>query len=340
MELLKTSLDEYVAAEILKHDNLDNAFGDLISRLAKSCTVISNLIRKGSISGSFGDIVDINIQGEHQKKLDILTNEIILDYCSKVDGLCAIASEEMELPSCVETLGNKYLVLVDPLDGSSNIEVNGPVGTIISILPAPKNEDIAIVEKFLQPGTNQLGAIYVLYGPSTIMVITLGDGVYEFINTPGTDKFILSRKNIKIPNDTSEFGINASNQRFWEEPVKRYISECLCGTEGNRKKNFNMRWVAAMVCDVHRIICRGGTFMYPIDEKTRNKGGRLRLMYEANPMSFIVEQAGGESSTGYHRILTVNPRELHQRVPVILGSKNEVQRLIRYHADYQVSKNK
>ncbi|HFQ91447.1 MAG TPA: class 1 fructose-bisphosphatase, partial [Chromatiales bacterium] len=247
--------------------------------------------------------------------------------------LAAMASEEMEevYPIPGKYPRGKYLLVFDPLDGSSNIDVNISVGTIFSILRCADGVTNPTEADFLQPGTRQVCAGYALYGPSTMMVMTTGHGVNGFTLDQNVGEFILTHKNMEIPADTSEFAINASNSRFWEPPVKRYVDECLAGREGPRGKDFNMRWVASMVAEVHRILTRGGIFMYPRDNKDPAKAGKLRLMYEANPMSFIVEQAGGASSTGRERILDIQPQELHQRVPVILGSKNEVQRVVEYH---------
>jgi fructose-1,6-bisphosphatase I len=227
----------------------------------------------------------------------------------------------------------KYLMLFDPLDGSSNIDVNISVGTIFSILRAPAGKKDITMEDFLQPGTQQVCAGYALYGPSTMLVLTTGSGVNGFTLDRNIGEFILTHPNMTIPVDAKEFAINSSNSRFWEKPVKRYIDECLAGKTGPRGKDFNMRWVASMVAEVHRILTRGGVFMYPKDTKDPGKGGKLRLMYEANPMSFIVEQAGGASTTGRQRILDMKPEEVHQRVPVILGSKNEVDLISKYHAE-------
>ncbi|HXJ50120.1 MAG TPA: class 1 fructose-bisphosphatase, partial [Burkholderiales bacterium] len=219
------------------------------------------------------------------------------------------------------------------LDGSSNIDVNISVGTIFSVLPCPKTESGAYCEPnekaFLQPGRNQVAAGFAVYGPTTVFVLTVGDGAHGFTLDRETYTFVLTHPDIRIPEDTQEFAINMSNARRWEPAVKRYIDECVAGKDGARAKDFNMRWVASMVADVFRVISRGGIFMYPRDAK--NRDGRLRLMYEANPMSFIVEQAGGAATDGATRILDLQPKGLHQRCAVILGSKNEVDRVTSYH---------
>jgi fructose-1,6-bisphosphatase I len=277
----------------------------------------------------------VNVQGEVQKKLDVLSNEILLEANEWGGNLAALVSEEMENPQPIPTHypRGEYLLLFDPLDGSSNIDVNISVGTIFSVLKCPKTPDGKYCEPeeaaFLQPGTKQVAAGFAVYGPTTVFVITVGDGVHGFTLDRETYTFVQTHPDIRIPADTQEFAINTSNMRRWEAPVKRYIDECLAGKDGPRGKDFNMRWVASMVADVFRVLCRGGIFMYPRDAK--NKDGRLRLMYEANPMSMIVEQAGGAATDGSKRILELQPKGLHQRVAVILGSKNEVERVTSYH---------
>ncbi|HXZ93297.1 MAG TPA: class 1 fructose-bisphosphatase, partial [Burkholderiales bacterium] len=273
-----------------------------------------------------------NVQGEAQKKLDVISNEILLEANEWGGNLAALASEEMDLPHPIPTQypRGEYLLLFDPLDGSSNIDVNISVGTIFSVLRCPPGASGSDERAFLQPGTAQVAAGFAVYGPTTVLVLTVGDGVHAFTLDRETYTFMRTHADIRIPEDTQEFAINVSNMRRWEPPVKRYIDECLAGKEGPRGKDFNMRWVASMVADVYRILSRGGIFMYPRDAK--NKDGRLRLMYEANPMSFIVEQAGGAATDGKTRILELQPHKLHQRVAVILGSKNEVERVTSYHA--------
>jgi fructose-1,6-bisphosphatase I len=273
------------------------------------------------------------VQGETQKKLDVITNDIFIQSTEWGGHLAGMASEEMDeiYPIPAKYPRGKYLLTFDPLDGSSNIDVNISVGTIFSILRCPDGVDNPTEKDFLQPGTKQVCAGYALYGPSTMIVLTTGRGVDGFTLDRDVGEFILTHPQMTIPADTAEFAINMSNRRYWEEPVQRYVEECIKGKDGGREKNFNMRWVASMVAEVHRILTRGGIFMYPFDTKEAGKAGKLRLMYEANPMSFIVEQAGGASSTGRQRILDVSPEHLHQRVPVILGSKNEVERVVGYH---------
>jgi len=313
------------------HGNLTLLLNDVVT----ACKVISDQVNHGALVGALGSAGSENIQGETQKKLDILSNDIFLRFNEVGGHLAGMASEEMDDPYALPEGAprGKYLLLFDPLDGSSNIDVNVSVGTIFSILKCPDGITHPKVEDFLQPGTTQVCAGYALYGPSSMLVLTTGDGVNGFTLDQNIGEFMLTHPNMTIPTDTREFAINASNSRFWEAPVKRYVDECLAGKEGPRGENFNMRWIASMVAEVHRILVRGGIFMYPIDDRLRKQGGKLRLMYEANPMGFIVEQAGGVCSTGRERIMDIQPTGLHQRVPVILGSKNEVDRVIGYHAE-------
>src|SRR3989440_4052356 len=308
----------------------------LIETIARACKAISTRVNKGALGDGLGGAATRNVHGEVQKKLDVLSNEILLEANEWGGNLAALASEEMENPKPIPTRypRGEYLLLFDPLDGSSNIDVNISVGTIFSVLPCPKTDSGAFCEPnekaFLQPGRNQVAAGFAVYGPTTVFVITVGDGAYGFTLDRETYTFVLTHPDIRIPEDTQEFAINMSNARRWEPAVKRYIDECLAGKDGSRGKDFNMRWVASMVADVFRVLSRGGIFMYPRDSK--NKDGRLRLMYEANPMSFIVEQAGGAATDGTTRILDLQPKGLHQRVAVILGSKNEVDRVTSYHS--------
>ena len=328
-------LTQFLIEEQRKCGNCSADLRLLLEVVARACKRISIAVGKGALGGVLGDAGTGNVQGEAQKKLDVLSNEILLEANAWGGHLAGMASEEMDDPSAIpgEYPQGGYLLLFDPLDGSSNIDVNISVGTIFSVLRAPPGVDPASEQAYLQPGTTQVAAGYTVYGPSTMLVLTIGTGVHAFTLDRELGSFVLTQRDIRIPEDTKEFSINASNARHWEPPVQRYIDECLKGKEGPRGKDFNMRWVASMVADVHRIISRGGVFMYPLDAKTRDKGGKLRLMYEANPMSFIVEQAGGAASTGRERILGIQPKKLHQRVPVIMGSKNEVERVVGYHSE-------
>ncbi len=328
-----TSLTHCLIERQQEHAGATGEFTLLMNDIVSACKVISSQVRKGNLIGILGSAETENVQGETQKKLDIISNDVFTHTLMHGGQVAALASEEMDevyhLPTSLQR--GKYLCVYDPLDGSSNIDVNVTVGTIFSVLRAPQGVENPSEKDFLQPGTEQVAAGYCIYGPSTIMVLTTGNGVHGFTLDQDIGEFKLTHPNITIPEDTKEFAINMSNQRFWDAPVKRYIDECLAGKEGPRGKDFNMRWVASMVAEVHRILTRGGIFMYPIDSKIRDKGGKLRLMYEANPMAMIVEQAGGLAITGPDRIMTITPSKLHQRVPVILGSKNEVQVVWDYH---------
>jgi fructose-1,6-bisphosphatase I len=305
----------------------------LIEVVARACKSISNAIGKGGIADVLGSAESENVQGEVQKKLDVISNEILLEANEWGGHLAAMASEEMDHPYAIPHRYPKgeYLLLFDPLDGSSNIDVNVSVGTIFSVLRCPEGIDQPTEQHFLQPGARQVCAGYAVYGPTTVLVLTLGDGVNCFTLDRELGSFVLTQQNMRIPDDTREFAINMSNMRHWEPPVRRYVDELLAGKTGPRGKDFNMRWVASMVADVHRILIRGGIFMYPRDRREPEKPGKLRLMYEANPMAMIVEQAGGRATDGRQRILDVPPGSLHQRVAVFLGSKNEVERVTAYH---------
>lgn len=311
----------------------------LIEIVSRACQAISVAIGKGGLGGVLGEAGSDNVQGEAQKKLDVLSNDILLEANEWGGHLAAMASEEMELPHLVPHRFPKgeYLLTFDPLDGSSNIDVNVSIGTIFSVLKCPEGADLstpaAAEAAFLQPGTAQVAAGYAVYGPTTLLVLTVGDGVAVFTLDREQGSFVLTQDKVQIPADTQEFAINMANQRFWEAPVQRYVAEMQAGKEGPLGKDYNMRWVASMVADVHRIMTRGGIFMYPLDSKIKAQGGKLRLMYEANPMAMLVEQAGGAATTGSQRILDIVPGKLHQRVPVILGSKNEVARVTGYHGN-------
>ena len=302
----------------------------ILSDVADACKKIAIAIEEGAVAGNMGSLGSENIQGEVQKALDVITNDIFVDAIQKSGYVAGMASEE--LVDVIEVAdehkkNGDYLLMFDPLDGSSNVNVNISVGTIFSILKSSNNAPE--LTDYLQAGTAQICAGYALYGTSTMLVLTAGHGVNGFTLDANSNEFLLTHPNMQIPKETQEFAINMSNYRFWREPVQRYIDECLQGEEGDRKKDFNMRWVASMVAEVHRILVRGGVFMYPTDAKSRS--GKLRLMYEANPMSFIVEQAGGAATTGTQRILEMQPSGIHQRVPVMMGSKSEVDRIVSYH---------
>ena len=311
----------------------------LIAVVARACTSISIAVGKGALGGVLGDAGTGNIQGEAQKKLDVISNDILLEANAWGGHLAACASEEMDhchpIPDAYPR-GN-YLLLFDPLDGSSNIDVNVSVGTIFSVLRCPEGTATPCDEDFLQPGTAQVAAGYCVYGPQTTLVLTFGHGTHSFTLDREQGAFVLTREAIRIPEETKEFAINMSNKRHWEAPMQQYVDDLLAGSEGPRGKDFNMRWIASMVADVHRILTRGGIFIYPWDRKDPSKPGKLRLMYEANPMAFLVEQAGGAATSGRDRILDIAPGQLHQRVPVFLGSKSEVETATRYHRDHDAS---
>jgi fructose-1,6-bisphosphatase I len=329
-----TTLTQFIIEEQRHIAGATGEFTGLLNDVVVAIKTISNAVNKGALIGVMGALESENIQGETQKKLDVITNEMMIRNNEWAGHLAGMASEEMDEVYPIPTkypLG-KYLMVFDPLDGSSNVDINISVGTIFSILRAQVPNRAAAEADFLQPGVKQVCAGYALYGSSTMLVLTTGHGVNGFTLDRDIGEFILSHPNMKIPADTKEFAINASNQRFWEAPVQRYVAECLEGSTGPRGRDFNMRWVASMVADVHRIMTRGGIFMYPVDSKLKDKGGKLRLMYEANPMAFLIEQAGGAATTGRQRILDIAPEKLHQRVPVILGSRNEVDRVTAYHA--------
>ena len=333
---LKSTLTEFIIGEQRNHRSATGGFTALLNDIQLACKRIACLIGKGALAGVHGKAGSENVQGERQMKLDVMANDIFLGTNEWGGHLAAMVSEENEAvcPIPAQYPRGRYLLAFDPLDGSSNIDVNVAVGSIFSVLRCPEGVAEPKAQDFLQPGTQQVCAGYAIYGPTTMLVLSLGHGVHGFTLNRETGDFILSHPNLRIPEATSEFAINASNERFWEPPVKRYISECLAGRNGARAKDFNMRWIASFVAEVHRILMRGGLFMYPKDNKDPAKAGRLRLLYEANPMSYLIEQAGGAASTGRTRILEVLPESLHQRVPVILGSKEEVERIARYHGEH------
>ena len=305
----------------------------LLETVARACKTISHAVGKGALGNVLGSAGTTNVQGEAQKKLDVLSNEILFEANCWGGYLAAMASEEVDEPMGIPVAypRGKYLLLFDPLDGSSNVDVNVSIGTIFSVLASPPNGADAGVGAFLQSGSRQVCAGYTVYGPQTLLVLSVGHGVDVFTLDRDTGSFLQTRSNVRIPADTQEFAINMSNQRHWQPPVRRYIDELLAGKAGVRGMDFNMRWVASMVADVHRIMSRGGIFMYPRDARDPSKAGRLRLMYEGNPMAFLVEQAGGAATNGHQRILDIEPKELHERVAVFLGSRNEVERVTGYH---------
>ncbi len=331
---LPVTLTQFMSEQQRLFPGVSGNFTLLLNDIATACKKISHLVNRGDLIGVLGNADSENVQGEVQKKLDIITHDIMENSLRWSGHLAGMVSEEVDAPIQIPSPHSrgKYLALFDPLDGSSNIDVNLTVGSIFSILRCQEGIEPELVE-FLRPGVEQVCAGFVLYGPSTMMILTTGQGVNGFTLDQDIGEFILTHPQIRIPVDTQEFAINMSNQRFWQAPIKRYVDECVAGTDGVRGKDFNMRWIASLVAEVYRILMRGGIFMYPYDLRDPSKAGRLRLLYEANPMAFIVEQAGGACSTGRQRILELIPTSLHQRVPLILGSKHEVERVIRYHQE-------
>ena len=330
----KISLSRYLVEQQRSKGLIPAELRLLLEVVARACKGISHAVNKGALGGVLGSAESENVQGEVQKKLDIIANDVLIEANEWGGHLAAMASEEMDhiLPVPNRYPQGEYLLLFDPLDGSSNIDVNVSIGTIFSVLKKPSGGAAVSEQDFLQPGNQQVAAGYCVYGPQTTLVLTVGDGVVMFTLDREQGSFVLTHENVTIPADTKEFAINMSNMRHWSEPVRRYIDECLQGKDGPRGKDFNMRWIASMVADVHRILTRGGVFMYPWDKREPGKAGKLRLMYEANPMSWLIEQAGGAATNGQQRILDIQPEQLHQRVSVMLGSKNEVERVTSYHA--------
>ncbi len=329
----KISLTRYLVEQQREEGHIQPQLRLLLEVVARACKSISQAVNKGALGGVLGGAETENVQGEMQKKLDIIANEVLIEANEWGGHLAAMASEEMDSIYLVPNRypQGEYLLLFDPLDGSSNIDVNVSIGTIFSVLKKPDGDRGIEESDFLQPGNQQVAAGYCVYGPQTTLVLTVGDGVVMFTLDREQGSFVLTEEHVQIPADTKEFAINMSNMRHWAPPVKRYIDECLQGKEGVRGKDFNMRWVASMVADVHRILTRGGVFMYPWDKREPDKAGKLRLMYEANPMGWLIEQAGGAATNGRQRILDIQPTQLHERVSVILGSKNEVERVTSYH---------
>jgi len=338
-----TTLTQYLIEERRRYPGATGAFNALILDVAMACKAIAKSVAYGALAdllgnhpGSGGN--NINIQGETQKKLDVLSNDLFIRMNEWGGHVAGMASEEMDDPHPIpaDKPRGKYLLVFDPLDGSSNIDVNVSVGSIFSVLRAPQHilDGAELKDSdFFQTGSEQVAAGYALYGPTTMLALTVGAGVHGFTLDPVMGEFMLTHRDLKVPEDTQEFAINASNARFWEAPVKRYVDECLAGKTGPRGKDFNMRWIASMVAEAHRILMRGGVFMYPRDTKDPSKPGRLRLLYEANPIGFIMEQAGGRASTGRLPMMQVQPSNLHQRIGLVFGSKNEVERIERYHAE-------
>src|SRR5450755_4612480 len=335
MSTREKTITEFMIEEQRRFPEATGDFTALLNYVRLACKRISFIVGRGALAGAHGSAQTVNVQGETQMRLDVISNDIFLSTSEYGGHLAGMVSEELEQPYQIPSefpLG-KYLLAFDPLDGSGNIDINAPVGSIFSVLKAPRGNQTPSAEDFLQPGAQQLCAGYAIYGATTMLVLTVGRGVHGFTLDRGFGEFILTHPNMTIPEEASEFAINASNERFWEPPVKRYVAECLAGHGGIRGKDFNMRWIASLVAEVHRILIRGGLFMYPKDNKDMSRSGRLRLLYEANPMAMLIEQAGGAASTGRERVLDLQPSDLHQRVPLILGSKAEVERIVQYHRE-------
>ncbi|MDP9882483.1 fructose-1,6-bisphosphatase I/sedoheptulose-1,7-bisphosphatase [Variovorax boronicumulans] len=333
------TLTRYLIEQRRRYPQASGELNALILDVSLACKALARIVSRGPLGAAMPAGGEINVQGEVQKPLDVLSNEVFVRMNEWNGHLGGMASEEMEQPSQIPASypRGKYLLVFDPLDGSSNIDVNVSVGSIFSILRAPASvvesgRDVTEAD-FLQPGATQVAAGYAIYGPAAQLVLTVGDGVAVFTLDPDLAEFVLTQANVRVPVDTQEFAINSSNARFWEPPVKRYVDECLAGKPGPRGKDFNMRWIASMVAEAHRILMRGGVFLYPRDTKDPSKPGRLRLLYEANPIGFVMEQAGGRASTGRQPMLGVLPTGLHQRIGLVFGSKNEVERIERYHRE-------
>jgi fructose-1,6-bisphosphatase len=337
MSTREKTITEFMIEEQRRFPDATGDFTALLNYVRLACKRISFIVGRGALAGAHGSAQMANVQGETQMKLDVISNDIFLRTSEYGGHLAGMVSEELEEPYQIppEYPLGKYLLAFDPLDGSSNIDINAPVGSIFSVLKAPRGMHPAAAEDFLQPGSRQLCAGYAIYGATTMLVFTVGRGVHGFTLDRGFGEFILTHPHMTIPEEANEFAINASNERFWEPPVKRYVAECLAGHGGVRAKDFNMRWIASLVAEVHRILIRGGLFMYPKDTKEAGKPGRLRLLYEANPMAMLVEQAGGAASDGRTRIADLVPDHIHQRVPLILGCRAEVERIERYTLEHE-----
>jgi len=332
----ETTLTEFIIGEQRRSPGATGGFTALLNDIRLACKRIAYTVGKGALAGMQGGAGSRNVQGEEQQKLDVLANEIFLRTNEWGGHLAGMASEELEHPYRIpdEYPRGRYLLAFDPLDGSSNIDVNVPVGSIFSVLACPQGMAGDEERAFLQPGTRQVCAGYAIYGPATMLVLTFGRGVHGFTLDREIGEFIYTHPGLRVPEETSEFAINTSNSRFWEPAVKRYVDECLAGSSGPRGKDFNMRWIASLVAEAHRILMRGGVFLYPRDEREHGHSGRLRLLYEANPIGMVIEQAGGRASTGYAPVLAVEPAGLHQRSGFVFGARHEVERIEQYHRDF------
>jgi fructose-1,6-bisphosphatase I len=333
----RKTLTQFLVEQQRKEAVLPGQLRLLIEVVCRACKTISYNISKGALGGVLGSLDSENVQGEVQKKLDVIANEMILEANEWGGHLAAMASEEMELIHLIPNRypRGEYLLLFDPIDGSSNVDVDLSVGTIFSVLTAPEEasgRDISEAD-FLQSGRHQVAAGYAIYGPQTLLVLSVGSGVYEFTLDREIGSWIMTDEKMQITPGKREFAINMSNKRQWSPAVSRYIDERIAGSEGPCGKDYNMRWTGSMVADVHRILKRGGVFLYPADMRKGDGTGKLRLMYEANPMSFLIEQAGGASTDGTTRILDVPATGLHQRVGLVMGDRDEVETIKRYHEE-------
>ncbi|MEX0637388.1 MAG: class 1 fructose-bisphosphatase [Burkholderiales bacterium] len=336
MPRLETTLTEFIIGEQRRFPGATGGFTALVNDIRLACKRIAYLVGKGALAGLQGHAGARNVQGEEQEKLDVVANDIFLRTNEWGGTLAGMVSEEMDAPYLVPSQfpRGRYLLAFDPLDGSSNIDVNVSVGSIFSVLRAPEGLAEPSLQDFLQPGARQVCAGYSIYGPTTMLVLTFGNGTHGFTLDREIGEFIYTHPSLRVPEETSEFAINTSNARFWEPAVKRYVDECMAGKSGPRGKDFNMRWIASLVAEAHRILMRGGVFLYPRDEREANRSGRLRLLYEANPIGMVIEQAGGRASTGYGPVLDVAPAGLHQRSGFVFGARHEVERIEQYHRDF------
>lgn len=335
----RATLTQFLIEERRRFPQAGGDLNALILDVALACKAIARTVAYGELAGAHGSAGgEVNVQGEAQKRLDVISNELFVRLNEWGGRLAGMASEEMARPYQIPAPypRGRYLLVFDPLDGSSNTDVNVSVGSIFSILRAQERggsdgERDVDESDFLQPGSQQVAAGYAIYGPSTMLVLSVGRGVSGFTLDPGLGEFMLTHPNLQVPPQTQEFAINSSNSRFWEPPIRRFVDECLAGCGGPRGKDYNMRWIACVVAEAHRILMRGGVYLYPKDSKDPAKAGRLRLLYEANPIGFLIEQAGGRASTGRQPVLGLAPSELHQRIGLVFGSRDEVERIERYH---------
>lgn len=344
MHFGRTTLSKFLIQQTRGSDDR-NALAALLVDVAAAVKAISALLARGALAGNGGD-ADPKAAPARRKSLDRMANDAVLRYCEWSGLLAGMASEEMKEPyripgesECgsgeadIAPGRGPYLLLFDPLHGSSGLDVNGPVGSVFSVLRHPR-EGAPETADFLQPGRAQLAAGYALYGPATMLVLTVGKGTHGFTLDRETGNFLLTHPRMTVADGGGEIAINPGNERFWEPPVARYVHECRAGAGGMRERDFKIRWIASTVAQVHRVLLRGGVYAYPQDTQSPSRGGRLRLLFEANPMALLVEQAGGCASTGRAPLLDLVPQGLHQRVPLILGSRGEVERIERYHREY------